>query len=419
MKNYYQILEISENSSAEVIKAAYKVLAQKYHPDRNKEPQASQYMAAVNEAYSVLSDPERKKQYDEALERGKQKVEPIELMRMPIKNKEGGTSLLEAGEFGIALDEKVIEAKNICGITIELAPNKHDIETLIKIQSLNASESLTVKISTKTNEIPATEAVKLGAALSKIYSSAIAKNIATVIRDHGGYRRIAGIEIHSSGVFLYGLASKTHENLERFDIAFENLEVELFEDKMMVLDKLTRVKLFIPIFGVENIFALADIGSMLRKLPCGNRGSILKKELILKTKQLAENSNKTSETNGAKEFVPVMKSDGDNAPPTNEQIEKYRKVYNKQFDYIDRQKKYALYSFYGCVALIFLGLVTSPPNENSPLNLFFPFSGIFFGAWLLFWIASMGAANPHILASRASGISQKKYEKFKKEIRGE
>ncbi len=70
MKTLYEILEVSENASKEIIEKAYKVLAKKYHPDlqeeQNKE-QAERQMKQINEAYSVLSDETKRKEYDSKL----------------------------------------------------------------------------------------------------------------------------------------------------------------------------------------------------------------------------------------------------------------------------------------------------------------------------------------------------------------
>jgi curved DNA-binding protein len=65
-KDYYQILGISKNASQEDIKKAYRKLAMKYHPDRNSgnEQWANEKFKEVNEAFSVLGDPQKKKQYD-------------------------------------------------------------------------------------------------------------------------------------------------------------------------------------------------------------------------------------------------------------------------------------------------------------------------------------------------------------------
>lgn len=69
MKDYYAILGVVPNAEDIVIKAAYKALAQRYHPDRNPDsPDAAKRMAEINEAYQVLSDPPQRKAYDQ--ERG-------------------------------------------------------------------------------------------------------------------------------------------------------------------------------------------------------------------------------------------------------------------------------------------------------------------------------------------------------------
>jgi molecular chaperone DnaJ len=64
-KDYYQILGVSEDASAEAIKKAYRKLAKQYHPDANPDdPGAAERFKEVSAAYSVLSDPEKRKQYD-------------------------------------------------------------------------------------------------------------------------------------------------------------------------------------------------------------------------------------------------------------------------------------------------------------------------------------------------------------------
>lgn len=80
MKTLYEILEVSENASKEIVEKAYKVLAKKYHPDLQEEgdkQEAEKKMKQINEAYEVLSDEEKRKEYDLKLtqERSKEEVQ--------------------------------------------------------------------------------------------------------------------------------------------------------------------------------------------------------------------------------------------------------------------------------------------------------------------------------------------------------
>jgi curved DNA-binding protein len=69
-KDYYQVLDVEKEASPQKIKEAYRRLAFQYHPDRNKEtPSVVERMKEINEAYAVLSDPKKRRDYDTFHER--------------------------------------------------------------------------------------------------------------------------------------------------------------------------------------------------------------------------------------------------------------------------------------------------------------------------------------------------------------
>lgn len=69
-RDYYEVLGVPRDATAEAIKKAYRSMARKFHPDVNKAPEAEARMKDVNEAYAVLSDPERRAAFDQLLARG-------------------------------------------------------------------------------------------------------------------------------------------------------------------------------------------------------------------------------------------------------------------------------------------------------------------------------------------------------------
>ena len=64
-KDYYKTLGVDKNASDEEIKRAFRKLAKQYHPDVNKEAGAAEKFKEIGEAYSILSDPNKRKQYDQ------------------------------------------------------------------------------------------------------------------------------------------------------------------------------------------------------------------------------------------------------------------------------------------------------------------------------------------------------------------
>ncbi len=63
-RGYYAILGVSHNANFLEIRKSYRKLAKKYHPDRNKSPLAEETIKKINEAFEILSDRRKRKQYD-------------------------------------------------------------------------------------------------------------------------------------------------------------------------------------------------------------------------------------------------------------------------------------------------------------------------------------------------------------------
>ncbi|MFJ8078056.1 DnaJ C-terminal domain-containing protein [Streptomyces sp. NPDC096176] len=63
-RDFYDVLGLRRGASQEEIQQAFRKLARKYHPDVNKDPQAEERFKELNEAYSVLSDPDTRRRYD-------------------------------------------------------------------------------------------------------------------------------------------------------------------------------------------------------------------------------------------------------------------------------------------------------------------------------------------------------------------
>jgi len=62
--DYYQLLQITSAATFDEVHKAYRSLALQYHPDRNPRPDAAATMVLLNEAYAVLSEPSRRREYD-------------------------------------------------------------------------------------------------------------------------------------------------------------------------------------------------------------------------------------------------------------------------------------------------------------------------------------------------------------------
>merc|ERR1712176_1304581 len=77
--NPYELLDVPKNASTSDIKRAYRMLALKYHPDKNSDPEAVQIFIDIQKAYEVLIDPQLRKKYDqgEGVGDGDLKMKPM------------------------------------------------------------------------------------------------------------------------------------------------------------------------------------------------------------------------------------------------------------------------------------------------------------------------------------------------------
>src|SRR5260370_16547595 len=64
-RDYYDVLGVPKGAGKDEIKSAYRKLALQYHPDRNKAPEATERFKEISEAYAILSDDEKRNQYDQ------------------------------------------------------------------------------------------------------------------------------------------------------------------------------------------------------------------------------------------------------------------------------------------------------------------------------------------------------------------
>lgn len=91
LRTHYDNLKISRDAPDFVIRAAWKALSQKYHPDKNPgSERAARVMVIINEAYAVLSDPERRAEHDAWIEREEAWQRSAEVADEPVKPTTGG-----------------------------------------------------------------------------------------------------------------------------------------------------------------------------------------------------------------------------------------------------------------------------------------------------------------------------------------
>ena len=107
--DWYSILQVHESAEPEVIEAAYRRLARKYHPDVSTSPDATETMQRLNDAYAVLSDPGKRSAYDDRRHAGRwaglERQEPVVSSRAEefIELNKGIISILMCGSIAFVV----------------------------------------------------------------------------------------------------------------------------------------------------------------------------------------------------------------------------------------------------------------------------------------------------------------------------
>jgi uncharacterized RDD family membrane protein YckC len=108
---YYELLGVDRNSSQEEIKKAYHELALTYHPDVNKTEKARDLMKLLNEAYEVLSDPEKRADYDDKLRMKKPDTYVGREQARPSEPEAEGRSDIDSSDYRVYWDEVMKHAR--------------------------------------------------------------------------------------------------------------------------------------------------------------------------------------------------------------------------------------------------------------------------------------------------------------------
>jgi curved DNA-binding protein CbpA len=99
-RTYYKVLQVDAEADADVIATVYRRLAQRFHPDRDGTPEAARRMLELNQAYSVLKDPEQRARYDSELVVRRDRRSADRFVRRPTEAPLANEPITAYGEAG-------------------------------------------------------------------------------------------------------------------------------------------------------------------------------------------------------------------------------------------------------------------------------------------------------------------------------
>ena len=138
-KNYYDILQINQNASPEIIDKAYKTLAKKYHPDlqeENNKKDAEEILKEINEAYGILSDPNKKALYDQNLKNETISQEDYDEIYEENQNLKNAINNMQNSRYTNSRSNSVNDINNNINSNNYTQNNNQDFEEMQRAQEL-------------------------------------------------------------------------------------------------------------------------------------------------------------------------------------------------------------------------------------------------------------------------------------------
>ena len=138
-KNYYDILQINQNASPEIIDKAYKTLAKKYHPDlqeENNKKEAEEILKEINEAYGILSDPNKKALYDQNLKNETISQEDYDEIYEENQNLKNAINNMQNSRYTNSRSNSVNDINNNINSNNYTQNNNQDFEEMQRAQEL-------------------------------------------------------------------------------------------------------------------------------------------------------------------------------------------------------------------------------------------------------------------------------------------